>query len=848
MIPKRLVLENFLSFGSPGTEIAFSDDEPLWVVGGPNGVGKSAVFDAMTYALYGQHRGGAENHTDLIRHGANDLRVTFEFEFNGASYQIIRNRPLTGRPTHSIKQWAEDGWTKTVRLPAARGKQDAINLWTERTLGVGFAQFKASVLLRQGEADAIILAGGTERLNILKKIIGLEAFERLSASVHAQAKRCKDALDDLKTRRDAMTRVTEDEVAVARDEFARREELRAQSQETFAKAVARVPQAREWTNRETELKNLQQCIQASIERERDADRIRSDFARHNELKTAIPLFRQLLQLRSDMAASNKKLADHQVEVKGAKDAIKAKELRDEIRQYRAALEAADAVKQLRDDLDKLPPDLHKQLEAAKEQVKSASDALTSTGQEKASASALLKEAKKKQQAFTKVGVGVPCSICGQTVSENHAKAERDRFAGEVAALEAKLQELTKKELQDESHKNAANNLHDRLDQLSRDQDTTTKLLADREKNLRGFSVNAKPDELRQLIADASAEVACLEAKVGDQSRMDLAALKKRLALLEGNVQSDEKTLASLQGQAANVLSQLLPKWNDQVERLDAKSVTALDAEHQRLTVSGIADLYRQLEQDAALRDGWLARLTELNRLIGEIPPDSRVPAVDAERQLDVAKETTDAAQTARDAAKKKVDDLVGELERFRKMVEEINAAERKADLHHKLDELLGKTGIQRELVRSAEREIVRLAHETVQNLSDGDLTLELDTSADGDEQAFALQVRRADGPTPIGVDYLSGSQKFRVAVAVALAIGKFAAGQARPLESVIIDEGFGSLDRDGLRAAAVELNRLRQHLRRIVLVSHQEDFADQFPVVIRLTAGENGTVATAVRK
>ena len=51
-----------------------------------------------------------------------------------------------------------------------------------------------------------------------------------------------------------------------------------------------------------------------------------------------------------------------------------------------------------------------------------------------------------------------------------------------------------------------------------------------------------------------------------------------------------------------------------------------------------------------------------------------------------------------------------------------------------------------------------------------------------------------------------------------------------------------------VRAAAAELNRLRQHLRRIVLVSHQEDFADQFPVVIRLATGENGTVATAVRK
>ena len=76
----------------------------------------------------------------------------------------------------------------------------------------------------------------------------------------------------------------------------------------------------------------------------------------------------------------------------------------------------------------------------------------------------------------------------------------------------------------------------------------------------------------------------------------------------------------------------------------------------------------------------------------------------------------------------------------------------------------------------------------------------------------------------------------------------FATGQSRPLESVIIDEGFGSLDRDGLAAAADELNRLKDHLRRIVLVSHQEEFASRFPVGYRLAQGETGTTATAFRR
>jgi exonuclease SbcC len=229
MIPKRMVLENFLSFGSPETEIVFTDDEPLWVLGGPNGVGKSAVFDAMTYALYGEHRGGASDHATLVRHGANGFRVTFEFEFNGVCYQITRNRPLSGRPTQSIKQWADGGWTRSVQLPPAAGRQDPIKVWTERTIGIGFAAFKASVLLRQGEADAIITAGGTDRLNILKKIIGIDAYERLSERVHSQARKRKEQLDDLLTQRDGLTPISEDDIKAANEELVKKEDDRSKA-------------------------------------------------------------------------------------------------------------------------------------------------------------------------------------------------------------------------------------------------------------------------------------------------------------------------------------------------------------------------------------------------------------------------------------------------------------------------------------------------------------------------------------------------------------------------------------------------------------------------------------------
>lgn len=848
MIPRRIILENFLSFGSPETEIVFTDDEPLWVLGGPNGVGKSAVFDAMTYSLYGEHRGGASDHTSLVRHGTNGFRVAFEFEFNGVAYQITRNRPLNGRPTQSIKQWADGGWTKSVQLPPASGRQDQIKLWTERTLGLGFAAFKASVLLRQGEADAIITAGGTERLAILKKIIGLEAYEILSAGIHGQTRNCKARLDDLKIRRDAMTKVTEEEVKAAQEELARKEEDRSKAHEAHAKAVARVPLANQWATLDTESKTLNQQIRDADCRERKAGRIRDHYARLTDLTAAVPVFRQLIRFRGDMIAAGNALAERQAEAKGLADAIKVRQLREEIGRDQKFLDAADAVKKLRDELDEFDPDLAAHLEAAQEGVRATTYALTAALEAKAAATGLLEKAKEKQQQFAGVGVGVKCSLCGQEVTAKHAKHERDRLAAEIKELEKKVREWSTKEATHTKVKKAAEDERDRRDRLARKQDTTSKLLTDKEKTLRDLGVTAEPDELRRQLEEKAAEATRLAAEVGDQSRADLSALKKRLAAVEKQVLADDKALASLQGQESNARGQLSPKWNGQVEKLDAKAVNGLDTEQQQLVAAGVLELYRQLEQDIALRDGWIKRLAEVSRQIEEVPADSRILVADAEKQLTAAEQAATDADIARDVAKKTADDLAGEADRFSKLVKDLADAERNADLHRKLDDLLGKAGLHRELVRTAEREIVRLANDTVQNLSDGDLTVELDDGADGDDEAFALQIRRADDPTPIGVNYLSGSQKFRVAVAVALAIGRFAAGQARPLESVIIDEGFGSLDRDGLRATATELNRLRQHLRRIVLVSHQEEFADRFPVVIRLTHGENGTTATAERK
>jgi exonuclease SbcC len=149
-----------------------------------------------------------------------------------------------------------------------------------------------------------------------------------------------------------------------------------------------------------------------------------------------------------------------------------------------------------------------------------------------------------------------------------------------------------------------------------------------------------------------------------------------------------------------------------------------------------------------------------------------------------------------------------------------------------LADLLGRERLQLFLVRQAERQVVEYANAVLDRLSGGQLYLRLSGQADGEgSSAKALELEaynRGTGEKPINVAFLSGSQKFRVAVSLALGIGQYASRQHRPIESVIIDEGFGCLDRQGRQVMIQELLNLRSQMRCILLVSHQEDIAEAF--------------------
>ncbi|GCE15103.1 hypothetical protein [Tengunoibacter tsumagoiensis] len=75
---------------------------------------------------------------------------------------------------------------------------------------------------------------------------------------------------------------------------------------------------------------------------------------------------------------------------------------------------------------------------------------------------------------------------------------------------------------------------------------------------------------------------------------------------------------------------------------------------------------------------------------------------------------------------------------------------------------------------------------------------------------------------------LSGSQQFRIAVSLAMGIGRYAGGESHRVESVIIDEGFGSLDTTGCQDMIHVLQALKDELACVIVVSHQDEVFNEF--------------------
>lgn len=280
------------------------------------------------------------------------------------------------------------------------------------------------------------------------------------------------------------------------------------------------------------------------------------------------------------------------------------------------------------------------------------------------------------------------------------------------------------------------------------------------------------------------------------------------------------------------MRQLPDAWKKSAETIGMAQLNVLTKERDDLIAQQVDEQSRELEHARANLQVLRQDVEALEKQEVNYPPEARQRPDQIGAALREAKVVDARSDSELSSAQQQLMLLESYEKQRQEVRNELKAQEGELHTYRTLAELLGRERLQLYLVRQAERQVVEYANAVLDRLSGGQLYLKLSGEASGEQgTAKALELEafnRATGDRPINVAFLSGSQKFRVAVSLALGIGQYASRQHRPIESVIIDEGFGCLDSQGRQVMIQELQNLRSQMRCILLVSHQEDFAEAF--------------------
>jgi DNA repair protein SbcC/Rad50 len=188
--------------------------------------------------------------------------------------------------------------------------------------------------------------------------------------------------------------------------------------------------------------------------------------------------------------------------------------------------------------------------------------------------------------------------------------------------------------------------------------------------------------------------------------------------------------------------------------------------------------------------------------------------------------------------------LTERVEQLTAVTAERDAAREAAQVADHLGKLLRADGFSRWLLARALTQLVSGASTLLRELSSGAYSLALDET----NQFLVVDHRNADEPRT--VRSLSGGERFLASLALALAladhVADLAADGAARLESLFLDEGFGTLDPDTLDVVAAALEELGARGRVVGIVTHVRDLAERLPVRFEVRKGPRGSSVTRV--
>ncbi len=204
MKPLKLQMKAFGAYREETIDFSDLEKESLFLISGPTGAGKSTIFDAMTYALYGKPSGTHKTEYDLVSDFAEEgekARVGLTFEIRGKAYYVQRGLDVTVSEGSKSFKSTDMAFYPVGEEEKTLSKKSEIDSAVTSLIGLDYDQFKQTIMIPQGEFRELLTADSAKREAAFQEIFDTVFYKRFEIAMDQQAKTAYGELKDLEKER-----------------------------------------------------------------------------------------------------------------------------------------------------------------------------------------------------------------------------------------------------------------------------------------------------------------------------------------------------------------------------------------------------------------------------------------------------------------------------------------------------------------------------------------------------------------------------------------------------------------------------------------------------------------------